>query len=154
MFLDDLHECGRAISNGNTNFWNTFTRERVVSKCPTDKPLRFKCGHSNGPKYISRIVSPINLMFTECIKFESGSLYRNDSSNDYIIHIDSSNPSCISTNQGSHDLYLSFTKEFHCAGQPNVEKLSGWWFSVSYFEGTTINFIFIGCEGTFQTWVI
>ena len=135
------------MSNGNTNFWNTFTRERVLSKCPADKPLRFKCGHSNGPKYISRTISPINLMSSECIKFESGSLYESNSSN--IIHIDSSNPSCTSANQGSHDLYLRLTKEFHCAGDSNVQTLPGFWFSVSFFEGTLIYLIFIFSGGIF-----
>lgn len=77
-------------------------------------------------------------MSTECIKFESGSLHGSNESNDNTIHIDSSDPFCTSASEGSHDLYLRFTKQFHCAGKSNVEKLAGWWFSVSYFEGTRI----------------
>ena len=133
MLIDNWHECGRAKTNGDPKFWRTFTRDRVVGNCPTDKPLRFECGDSNGPKYTSKIIPAMDLMSNERINFESGSLWQDSIYKKSIIHTISTDPSCGS--KCDYDFWLHFTIQGFCAGLLDLQGKPGWWFSVSYFGG-------------------
>ena len=130
------NECGRV--DGLQKDWTEATWDEVMSTCPTDKSWRFECGDLNGRKYTSRMINPMNLTVTECVKFEGGSLWQASNKETAILDLDSSDPGCNSptgTQDGKGDLYMHFTSQFNCAGIPNVQRQSGWWFSVSYFDG-------------------
>ena len=120
-------ECGRAESAS----YRTDTGKKVFAKCPTDKPLRFSCGDSSGPRYTSNKIPAMNLLTKSCKKVDRG--YLNPYGSDYILAIDrNSNPSCGSTSS-RYQLYMNFGSYWTCGNYRGIHSSSRWWFSVSYY---------------------
>ena len=104
----------------------------VYKDCPTNKRLQFACGDTTGAKYTSPIFPSMNLLSGTCSDFVGGANYPNG--NDYILSIDSSNPTC-GQYDVKHDIYMNFGNRWGCKGTPDTDEKSGWWFSVSYIDG-------------------
>ena len=119
-------ECGRAKSES----YGSDKGKKVFEKCPTDKPVRFSCGDSSGPKFTSNEISSLNFKTSSCIKFDKGAL--NPYSNDYRLSIDNArNPNC-GQYDASYSIYMNFGSQWGCNGISNAHSKAGWWFSVSY----------------------
>ena len=120
-------ECGRAESES----YITDTGNKVFAKCPTDKPLRFSCGDSSGPRYTSNKIPAMNLLTQSCKKVDRGFL--NPFGNDYMLTIDrGSDPNCGSYST-YYQLYMQFGSYWSCGGYRGIHCSSRWWFSVSYY---------------------
>ena len=123
---ENWHTCGRAESGT----YRTDLGKKVFAKCPTNKPLRFSCGDSSGPRFTSNKVPAMNLLSKSCKKVDRGWLNRYGS--DYMLTIDrDSNPNCNQDNTG-YQLYMKFGNYWSCGGYSHIHTSSRWWFTVSY----------------------
>ena len=133
LILEIWTECGRATSEN----WKTIKGDDVYRHCPSDKPLRFSCGDSMGPKYTSDQFPSMNLLSGKCNKFIGGA--NTPLSKDYVLAISGFNPSCneFHYHDKDYDIFMNFDNPgpWACKGTKGTHLKPGWWFSVSYRTG-------------------
>ena len=104
----------------------------VYANCPSDAELEFACGDSSGKLYSIKTPA-MDLLSSSCTKFNGGA--NTPFGGDYILSIDSSNPSCKDYNI-DFDIYMHFGTQWGCARNRDTQIRNGWWFSISYYQGS------------------